>query len=536
MRASVLLLLLLVVSCVKGDGWKRFVLVVEDSWGAPDGQARSLTLFNGTLPGPELHVEEGDSVEITVHNKMMERTTSLHIHGLFFAGQPWQDGVAMITQCPILPNSHYTYRFVVQNDAGTYWYHSHVAAQVGDGAFGMFIIHKKKSSSEDDNKNNRVLADIPVLLSAWWWRDQHSLFSEWSWQSDSLHEGMHDHMFFMEMKNVLVNGRGPQHKQGPSVIQVPPLPPGDNNNFSVKLRFLNSCSPVPFIVRIEGHLMMVVAMDGKEVKPFQIETLLIEAGQRFDVLVPLNQSLALGSSHWLLATAYHHHGAMPGMQGHTGRAIFRYSGDSTNAPSDLPDPHIMKHALLQPLLRPNVVRSVPRATRRMVMNLSRKLVPNVGYRWHINNETMRMPKSPLLLDAYYRRPYDGEGIVFLNRGEVVDFVFNNVGHTSGPHPWHPHGHAVWLLGTGVDKGAFNDTEKLNEVDPPLCDVFIVPHNGWVAVRMKIDHAGAWMFHCHVSPHHMGGMGFIMLVDPTMVPPPPARFPTHCGSYPNDLRS
>ncbi len=73
----------------------------------------------------------------------MDRTSSFHVHGFVFVSQPWMDGVAMITQCPILPGSSFTYRFLVQNKAGSYWYHSHVGAQVGDGAFGSFIVRPK---------------------------------------------------------------------------------------------------------------------------------------------------------------------------------------------------------------------------------------------------------------------------------------------------------------------------------------------------------------------------------------------------------
>jgi hypothetical protein len=59
----------------------------------------------------------------------------------------------------------------------------------------------------------------------------------------------------------------------------------------------------------------------------------------------------------------------------------------------------------------------------------------------------------------------------------------------------------------------------------------VPHNGWAAVRVRVTHAGAWLFHCHISSHHMAGMGFIVLVDPDSAPPPPPGFPTQCHPYP-----
>lgn len=123
--------------------------------------------FNGTVPGPTLRAKKGDVVEISLHNQMMERVVSLHVHGFLFAMQPWQDGVSMVTQCPVLPGQRYQYRFVVQQAAGSYWYHSHVAGQVGDGAFGSFIIEEDDGGNGDGNVLDQVMA-----ISAWWWRDQ----------------------------------------------------------------------------------------------------------------------------------------------------------------------------------------------------------------------------------------------------------------------------------------------------------------------------------------------------------------------------
>ena len=75
---------------------RKFFLNAVDRWCDPDGHERSCIMWNGTIPGPELHVERGDTVHLVVRNKLMDRTTSLHVHGLFYKNQPWQDGVAMV--------------------------------------------------------------------------------------------------------------------------------------------------------------------------------------------------------------------------------------------------------------------------------------------------------------------------------------------------------------------------------------------------------------------------------------------------------
>lgn len=49
---------------------------------------------------------------INVRNTLENEAVSIHFHGLYQRGTPWMDGVSMITQCAILPNSNFTYRFI----------------------------------------------------------------------------------------------------------------------------------------------------------------------------------------------------------------------------------------------------------------------------------------------------------------------------------------------------------------------------------------------------------------------------------------
>jgi iron transport multicopper oxidase len=453
----VVLVLCALFSAASASTLRRFELWLSDEWRKPDGvQERSVFLFNKSLPGPELHVEQWDTVELVVWNKLMDRTTSLHVHGLVFGGLPWQDGVAMVTQCPILPGSVFTYRFLVQNAPGTYWYHSHVGAQTGDGAFGSFIVHEAGFLSRPPTGElDKVLA-----VSAWWWRDQHSLYQEWNSFSQGLTPADHDHLFFMQMKSVLINGKAPETEEL-SVV----------GGSVGKFRLLSSCSPVPFVVSVDNHTMEIVAMDGKAVKPRMVVSLMLLSGQRFDVRVVWNRS---PGAYWLRATAYHHHGKMAGMQGKTGSVLLRYKGvDPLLKPTTSSSSHkILSHSLVQPTLKPLVATPPPRPTRTLTMQMDRKIIPGVGLRWFVGNLTLQMPNVPLLIAAHFRQPYPHTSVTRMTRGEVVDVILVNLGNSSGPHPWHFHGHEVWLLGMGVDAGTYKG-EPLNEVDPPLCDIFEV---------------------------------------------------------------
>lgn len=103
---------------------------------AEDGGRYTL---NGTTPGPELRVEQGDLVEVTLVNVSVPDGATLHWHGVDVPNA--EDGVAGVTQDAVAVGGSHTYRFVAE-DAGTYWYHSHQVshAQVRGGLFGVLVV------------------------------------------------------------------------------------------------------------------------------------------------------------------------------------------------------------------------------------------------------------------------------------------------------------------------------------------------------------------------------------------------------------
>ena len=62
------------------------------------------------FPGPLIHATIGDTLNITVHNNLLERI-SLHFHGIHLQNQVWMDGVVGITECGIAPGTTFTYEF-----------------------------------------------------------------------------------------------------------------------------------------------------------------------------------------------------------------------------------------------------------------------------------------------------------------------------------------------------------------------------------------------------------------------------------------
>jgi FtsP/CotA-like multicopper oxidase with cupredoxin domain len=104
--------------------------------------------YNGTVPGPELRVNQGDRVRITLINHL-PASTSIHWHGLRLPNA--EDGVAGVTQDAVPVGGTYTYEFVVK-DPGTYWYHSHqdTEHQVPRGLYGALVVEPQAQGPHYD--------------------------------------------------------------------------------------------------------------------------------------------------------------------------------------------------------------------------------------------------------------------------------------------------------------------------------------------------------------------------------------------------
>jgi FtsP/CotA-like multicopper oxidase with cupredoxin domain/peroxiredoxin len=142
-----------------------------------------LRTYNGRLIGPILRVKAGDTLYITLVNKLPAETddphptnghhawntTNLHFHGLHVApqGTPNAESDNVLLELkpnadPSLATQRYAVHIPANHVAGTFWYHAHkhgaVAAQVSSGLAGALIIER------DDNLHN--LDSVPAIAAA----------------------------------------------------------------------------------------------------------------------------------------------------------------------------------------------------------------------------------------------------------------------------------------------------------------------------------------------------------------------------------
>ena len=305
-----ILILVLATQTLFSQNIVRYDLYVRDTIVNFSGKEKRAIAVNGQIPMPTLTFTEGDIAEIYVHNELKE-STSLHWHGLFLPNK--EDGVPHLTQMPIEPGTTHKYTFpIIQN--GTHWYHSHSGLQEQIGMYGMFIMNKK----ENDKTFRKGIDDIPtvpVILSEWTdlkpenvHRMLHNA-SDWfaikkgSTQSyaEAIKQGHFKtkignewkRMNAMDVSDVyyekfLINGKNES--------QLTQFKGGDK----VRLRIANGGASSYFWLTYAGGKITVVASDGNDVEPVEVDRLLIAVSETYDVIVTIP---ADNTSYEFLATA-----------------------------------------------------------------------------------------------------------------------------------------------------------------------------------------------------------------------------------------
>ena len=81
-------------------------------------------------------------------------------------GAPEYDGVAGVTQCGILPFSSMTYRFVVLDEPGTYWYHGHAGLSHAGvrGIAGPLLVQPRPGDEVHEGTYSR---DLLLYVTDW---------------------------------------------------------------------------------------------------------------------------------------------------------------------------------------------------------------------------------------------------------------------------------------------------------------------------------------------------------------------------------
>ncbi|KAK7682786.1 laccase, multicopper oxidase, benzenediol:oxygen oxidorectuctase [Cerrena zonata] len=446
-----------------------------------DGFTRPAVLAGGTFPGPLIAAKKGDNFKINViddlTNEDMLKSTSIHWHGLFQKDTNWADGPAFVTQCPITTGNSFLYDFRVPDQAGTYWYHSHLSTQYCDGLRGVIVIYDPKDP-------HAHLYDVD---------DESTIITLADWY----------HTFARQIPGLpiadttLINGLGRNHN-GPADAEISVINVRSGKRYRFRLVSI-SCDP-NYVFSIDDHDMKIIEVEGTNIKPITVDSIQIFAAQRYSFVLRADRPV---NNYWVRANPSF---GNTGFAGGINSAILHYHG-APNA-----EPNTTQTNSTKPLneidLHPLVPKPVPGKHYPGGADVVRNLV--FGFtdgHFTINNATFTPPTVPVLLQIL-------SGTVnaqdLLPSGDVIELPLGKTieltlaaGVIGGPHPFHLHGHTFHVV-----RSAGQNTS--NYADPILRDTVntgVMGDN--VTIRFRTDNPGPWFLHCHIDWHLEAGFAVVL---------------------------
>ncbi|XP_038723917.1 laccase-5-like [Tripterygium wilfordii] len=501
---------------------------------------------NGMFPGPTLEVNNGDTLVVNVANKAHYNIT-IHWHGVRQIRTAWADGPEFVTQCPIRPGGSYTYRFRIQGQEGTLWWHAH-SSWLRATVYGALIIRPKNGTSYPFPKPRR---ETPLLLGEWWDANPMDVVRE------STRTGGSPNI----SDAYTINGQpGDLYNCSSKDTSIVPIDFGETN----LLRIINAGLNQPLFFTVANHRLTVVGADASYIKPFTTSVVVLGPGQTTDVLITGDQP---PGRYYIAARAYHTALNVP-FDNTTTTAILEYKAA----------PCAAKEGLTATPIRPTLpayndtatvtafttsFRSIEKVEVPTEIDESLFLTIGLGldncppnypssrcqgpnstrFTSSMSNVSFVLPSNFSLLQAHHHgipgvftsdfpanpqvtfdytgnvsqslwQPIRGTKLYRLKFGSRVQIVLQGTSIvTPENHPIHLHGYDFYIIAEGF--GNFNprnDTGKFNLVDPPMRNTVGVPANGWAVIRFVADNPGVWIMHCHLDVHITWGLAMAFLVE------------------------
>ena len=505
--------------------------------------------INGTSPGPIIRLKEGQNVRLAVTNALKE-DSSIHWHGLLLPFQ--MDGVPGVSFPGIKPGQTFLYDFPVRQ-SGTYWYHSHSGLQEAMGMYGAIVIDP---AGPDPVAYDR---EHVILLADWSFMHPHTILRKlkaqggyFNMQKQTLSglikgqdQSAAERRMWAEMRmdptdisdvtgstyHYLVNG----HDSGANWTGL--FTPGER----VRLRIINASAMTNFNVRLPGLPMTVVAADGQNVQPVEIDEFQIGIAETYDVIVEPKEDRAYGfiaeaidRSGQVRATLAPKMGLIAPIPALRDRPLLTMKdmgmGEMDMSGGDMAG---MDHAAMgdagghdmgamkmrdpdvapQVKLGPGVATLSPMPMDRTgerptgLEKVDHRVLTYKDLKSLAPNPDTRKPSREIDIHLTanmerYMWSFDGEK--FSDRTEPIPFRHmervrvNLINDTMMPHPIHLHGHFFEVV-TG------------NPGHHPLKHTVNVLPGGKVSFDLTADGLGDWAFHCHMLLHMHAGMFRVVTV-------------------------
>jgi CopA family copper-resistance protein len=509
----------------------RYDLHIRDTIVMFGKKKKRAIAVNGQIPMPTLTFTEGDIAEIHVYNHLDEET-SLHWHGLFLPNS--EDGVPFLTQMPIKPGAEYLYEFpIVQH--GTHWYHSHSGLQEQIGMYGMFIMNKREEWD---------IPTVPVLLSEWtdmkpeevhrrlknandWFAIKKGTTQSYTEAIASGHFGTKVNNEWKRMtamdvsdvyyENFLINGKNQD--------EHPEFKAGDK----VRLRIANGGASDYFWLNYAGGKITVVASDGNDVEPVEVDRLLIAVSETYDVVVtvPDNKSYEFlvtpedrtkSASLWLGSGEKVSSPKMPRLKYFEGMKMMNCMMDMNGNMVEMDGMKMQNQIMdMNTVMYPEITgeekskRKSDEQTNEHAGHDMSTMTTTSQDIVTLNYEMLRAPKKTTLPEGTWRElkfeltgnmnryvwSLDNKVVsetdkILIKKGENLRIVmFNN---SMMRHPMHLHGHDFRVVNS---QGEYSPMKNIIDIMPMERDTIEFT---------ATEPGGDWFFHCHILYHMMSGMG------------------------------
>ncbi|MEV7923692.1 multicopper oxidase family protein [Kitasatospora sp. NPDC088779] len=436
--------------------------------------------YGDRLPGRAVRATVGETLAVSLANHLPQ-PTSLHWHGLALRND--MDGVPGLTQDAVRAGAGFEYRFALAHP-GTYWFHPHSGVQQDRGLYAPLIVEDPREplrydqewvvvlddwvDGVDGSTPDAVLAELARGMGgmdragmdhpAMGGHDMAAMGGTPTGAPSTAPPAAGPSRMLMGARSALLGGDAgdvghPFHLVNGRLAGAPETftaKPGDR----VRIRLINTGGDTAYRVALGGHELTVTHTDGFPVEPATTQALLLGMGERYDVLVTVQDgvfpltALAEGKNAAALALLRTGGGAAP---------------DASVRPAEL-DGRLLGAAQL-------------------------KADPSVRLPARAPDRTVRLELTGGMAKAdwaFNGRRYDPAQRYPVAAGERVRLEFRNT--TSMWHPVHLHGHTFALPGDG-----------------PRKDTAIVLPGATLAVDFDADNPGLWMVHCHNVYHAETGM-------------------------------
>ncbi|KAJ4361052.1 uncharacterized protein N0V89_001621 [Didymosphaeria variabile] len=456
---------------------REYYFELTDVTVAPDGYSRSAMAVNGSIPGPTIIADWGDTVVIHVTNSLTDSQngTSIHWHGIRQNYTNDQDGVVSITQCPTAPGEQLTYTWKA-TQYGSSWYHSHFALQAWEGIFGGIIINGPATADYDEDLGM-------VFLNDW----SHQTVDELYITAETSGPPTLD--------NGLINGTNTYDDGGYRFNA------SFTSGTSYRMRLVNAAVDTHFKFSIDNHTLQVIASDLVPIEPYNTTVLDIGMGQRYDIIITADQA-SVADNFWLRAipqSACSENDNTNDIKG------IIYYGDSADTPTtsayDYDDSCDDETANIVPYLSKTVGDSSSTSTEDATVAFNDDSL----FRWYLNSTTMVVEWSDPTLSQILagNTSYETSDAV-IELPTADEWVYMVIETTFAvPHPIHLHGHDFFVLAQG--SGTYSsDSVTLTTDNPPRRDTAMLPASGYLVIAFETDNPGAWLMHCHIGWHTSEG--------------------------------